>query len=90
MNQENMKPGDVRIFTPQKSVVVAVGIWAKRQGKYLRIDITGSGKHTTVENNPNSERYHRTLFRNLRRQLIESDCWPFGEEGSETEHKEKD
>jgi hypothetical protein len=35
MEQESMKPGDVRIFKPQKSVVVAVGIWAKRQGKYL-------------------------------------------------------
>jgi hypothetical protein len=87
MEQEKMKPGDVRVFKPRKSVVVAVGIWAKRQGKYLRIDITGSGKHTTVENNPDSERYHRTLFRNLRRQLIENGCWPFAEEGAETEER---
>ena len=31
MEQETMKPGDVRIFKPHKSVVVAVGIWAKTQ-----------------------------------------------------------
>jgi hypothetical protein len=89
MESEKMKPGDVRVFNPRGSVVLAIGLFAKRQGKYLRIDITGSGKHTTVENNPSSERYHRTLFRNLRRQLIENGCWPFGEEGSETEERDK-
>jgi hypothetical protein len=41
--------------------------------------------HTTVTNNPDSERYHRTLFRDLRRVLLENQCWPFGEEGAETE-----
>jgi len=89
METHTMKPGDVRIFKPRRSVVLAVGIFAKRQGRYLRIDITGSGKHTTVENNPHSERYHRTLFRNMRRQLIENGCWSFGDEGSETEVQER-
>jgi hypothetical protein len=62
METETMKPGDVRIFKPHRSVILAVGVFAKRQGKCLRIDITGSGKHTTVESNPNPERYHRTFF----------------------------
>jgi hypothetical protein len=87
MEIEGMRPGHVRVFKPHKAVAVAVGVWAKRRGKYLSIHITGSGKHTTIENNPDSERYHRTLFRNMRRQLIENECWPFGDEGSETEKK---
>jgi hypothetical protein len=44
MNSTDMKPGDVRVFQPRKAVVLAVGLWAKRQEKYLRIDITGKLK----------------------------------------------
>jgi hypothetical protein len=86
-----MKPGDVRTFKKVKgnAVVLAVGIWAaKEKGGWLRIDITGTKKsHTTVTNNPESDRYHRTLFRDLRRTLVEQNCWKFGSEGSETESK---
>jgi len=81
-----MRPGDVRIFRKCEALVLATGIWAKRQGKnWIRIDITGTGKHTTVTNNPDSERFHRTLFRDLRRVLVKNNCWAFGEEGAETE-----
>jgi hypothetical protein len=84
-----MKPGDVRTFKNGKgnAVVLAVGIWAdKEKSGWLRIDITGTKKaHTTVSNNPNSDRYHRTLFRDLRRALVAQNCWPFGTEGAETE-----
>jgi hypothetical protein len=84
-----MKPGDQRTFKSGngKAVVLAIGIWAKRDGKNLRIDITGAGTHTTVTNNKDSERYHRTLFRNLRKVLIANGSWEFGDEGSETEEK---
>ena len=86
---DEMRPGDVRTFRKGsgESVVLAIGVWAAREGKNrLRIDITGTPKlHTTVTNDPTSERYHRTLFRDLRRVLISQGCWPFGEEGSETE-----
>jgi hypothetical protein len=84
-----MKPGDQRTFKGGNgaAVVLAIGIWAKRESKHLRIDITGAGTHTTVTNNPNSERFHRTLFRNLRGVLIANGCWEFGDEGSETETK---
>jgi hypothetical protein len=82
-----MKPGDVRIFKGGKALVVAVGIWAKREREHLRIDVTGFGGHTTISNNPASERYHRTLFRNMRRIMIDQGVWEFGEEGAETEHR---
>jgi hypothetical protein len=81
---EALKPGQVRTFR-NNAVVLAIGLWAKREGKYLRIDITGTGKHTTVSDNPNSARYHRTLFRDLRRVLVRNQRWPFGSEGSEVE-----
>lgn len=86
MKIEEMRPGDVRVFTKRNSIVLAVGVWAKRRGKQLHIDITGTRNfHTTVTNDKASDRYHRTLFRDLRRVLIEHDCWRFGDEGAETE-----
>lgn len=81
-----MSPGDVRTFKrgQGKAVVVGHGLWAARQGKWIEIHITGpDDSHTTVSNNPNSVRFHRTLFRDLRRTLINQTCWPFGEEGVE-------
>jgi len=84
-----MKPGDVRTFKrgSGNAVVLAIGIWADREkGGALRIDITGTKKsHTTVTNKRGSTRYHRTLFRDLRRVLVSQGCWQFGEEGAETE-----
>ena len=93
MKSDDMKPGDVRAFQKGSSnaVVLAVGLWAVRQSKSgpIHIHITGTEKfHTTVTNDPDSERYHRTLFRDLRRLLIEQNCWSFGEEGVETEAKQ--
>ena len=87
-----MKPGDVRTFRSGtgNAVVVAVGVWAKKPKKNgpIHIHVTGvRGKHTTVTNQPKSERYHRTLFRDLRNVLIANNCWPYGTEGSETEHR---
>lgn len=85
-----MKPGDVRVFEGGKALVVAMGIWAKRDRDHLRIDITGFGGHTTITNNPASERYHRTLFRNLRRIMVDQGVWQFGDEGAETEQRDSD
>ena len=87
MSADDMKPGEVRVFNKRGSVVLAIGVWPKRRGKQLHIDITGPKAffHTTITNDPNSDRYHRTLFRNLRRVLIEHGCWKFGDEGAETE-----
>jgi hypothetical protein len=88
MNIDEIRPGDVRVFNKRGSVVLAVGVWPKRRGKQLHIDITGPKEffHATITNDTTSDRYHRTLFRNLRRVLIANDCWAFGDEGAETEN----
>ena len=82
-----MRPGEVRTFKKGDglAIVVSHGLWAKRQGKWIHIHMTGpDDSHTTVTNNPDSVRFHRTLFRDLRRTLINQGCWPFGDEGAET------
>lgn len=85
-----MSPGDVRTFKrgAGKALVVGVGLWAEKQGEWIHLHLTGPG-HTTVTNNPNSERYHRTLFRDLRKTMIEQECWPYGDEGEEVEQDAK-
>lgn len=84
-----MEPGDVRAFEGEKAIVAAFGVWAKRQGQWIHIHMTGDNKnfhHITVVNNPGSRlRYNRVLFRDLRRLLIAYDKWPFGDDGAETE-----
>jgi hypothetical protein len=85
-----LQPGDVRTFQrgDGNAVVVGLGLWAELQGKWIQIHMTGPNhSHTTVTNNPESERYHRTLFRDLRRTLLQQNCWPYGEQGAETEEK---
>jgi hypothetical protein len=86
-----INPGDVRTFKRGNgnAVVVGLGLWAARQGKWIHIHMTGPGdSHTTVSNNPDSVRFHRTLFRDLRRTLVRENCWPFGEDGAEVEQEE--
>jgi hypothetical protein len=87
-----MKPGEIRTFKKGtgSAVVLAVGVWAERSRKSgpIQIHITGTRTlHTTVTNNPKSERYHRTLFRELRRLLLQNNCWPYGDDGAETEKR---
>ena len=76
-----MKPGTIR--PPKRddgdAVVLSVVIWAERQGKQIHIHVDGAGEnHTTVTSDPESPRYHRALFHNLRQVLIYNNCWPFG------------
>lgn len=87
-----MKPGEVRTFQRGKgnAAVVSVGVWAKKPTKNgpIHIHLAGiAGGQTTVTNRPGGARYHRTLFRDLRKLLIALNCWPFGSEGSETEQQ---
>jgi hypothetical protein len=89
-----MRPGDQRTFKQGQgnAVVLAVGLWAQRSpnGKQLHIHMTGTKNfHTTVTNDQKSKRYHRALFRNLRRILVTNQCWPFGDEGAETEQSDE-
>ena len=83
-----MLPGDVCTFKGGRAIAATFGIWAAKNGKWIRIHMTGDGinfSNTSVYNNLGSIRYHRTLFRNLRRLLIVYGKRPFGEEGSEME-----
>ena len=87
-----IKPGDKRTFKKGKghAVVLGVGVWAERSGKQIHIHMTGGKSfHTTVTNDPASERYHRTLFWDLREVLIDNKCWPYGDDGAETEKRPK-
>jgi hypothetical protein len=47
-----VNPGDVRVFDKgDTSLVVAIGVWAKRQGTAIHIHLTGTKKfHPTVTN----------------------------------------
>ncbi len=86
-----MNPGDIRTFKRGEgnAVVLAIGVWAERsEAGTIHIHMTGTSDfHTTVTNSLDSERYHRTLFRNLRRVLMDDKCWPYGKEGEETENR---
>jgi hypothetical protein len=82
-----MKPGDVQTSKKPdgRTVVLAVGVWAERDGNWIHIRVKGvDDSITTVTNNPESVRRHPALFHTLRRTLINQGCWPFGDEGSET------
>ena len=86
-----LTPGDVRVIERglRRSLVLGVGVWAERDTSgHIQIHLTGGETfHTTVTSHRESERYHRTLFRNFRRLLVEHDRWPFGDEGAETEER---
>lgn len=85
---ESMKPGEIRSFDEgnRRALVLAVGIWAERRGKMIHIHLTGPKDfHTTVTGTVGSVRYHKTLFRDLRRVLLREGRWPFGTEGDDTE-----
>lgn len=88
MSDKRLRPGDVRVFEGGRlALAVGVGLWAARnRSGVIHIHMTGPAKmHVTVTNKPGSDRYHRTLFRSLRRALHQHGRWPFGEEGAETE-----
>lgn len=82
-----MKLGDQRTFKKGdgNAVVLAVGLWAARDGIHLRIDMTGVGTHATVMNRPGSARNHRILFRDLRKVLMDNGCWESNDEGAEAQ-----
>ena len=83
-----MRPGDGETFKHGEgnAVVVGLALWAEREGPWIQIHLTGPDEsHITVTNDPKSACYHSALFRDLRQTLVRQDCWPFGEEGAESE-----
>ena len=85
-----LKPGAVDVSKPGRAIYLGIGVWAKKNpAGQIHIHVTGGERfHITVTNQRNSERYHRVLFRNLRRRLMENSAWPFGNEGGETESRD--
>lgn len=82
-----MSPGDVRTFKrgTGNSLVVGLGVWAVKKGRWIDIHLTGpDNSHTIVTNNPESVRFHPTLFHDLRQTLVKQKCWEFGEEGADS------
>ena len=91
-NRDGIQPGDGKSIVNDVTAALKLGVWAEKHGAVIEIHLTGDGElfsHTTVNNNPASPRYHRTMFRNLRRLLIANDKWPFGSEGMETEGEKR-
>jgi hypothetical protein len=87
-----MLPGDSKAIEHNSAFTLTLGVWVEKHGTVIEIHLTGDGElfsHTTVNNNPASPRYHRTLFRNLRRILIENGKWPYDNEGVETEEEKR-
>ena len=77
-----MQPGDVREYKGKKAIAAAFGIWAEKDKTgYIHIHMTGDNKnfkHVTVCNNSKSKsRYHKVLFRDLRKLLIAYNKWPY-------------
>ncbi len=85
--RETLRPGSVHVYKPGRAIVLGVGLWVKKNAAgQIQIHVTGGDRfHVTVTNDGDSARYHRVLFRNLRRRLIEHKAWPYGKEGAETE-----
>jgi hypothetical protein len=81
-----MKPDDQGTFTNGNGneVVLAVGLWAARDGIHLRIDTTGADPHTIVANGSSSVSSHRILFGDLRKVLMANGCWD-GDEGGKAQ-----
>lgn len=88
----DFKPGMTRVPVGKKhakTVYACFGVFAsKNEAGRIHIRVTaGDFGISTVTNHRESERYHRTLFRNLRRILIAEGSWPYGTEGEETEKR---
>ncbi len=73
----DVRPGDVHVFKKGegKAVAATFGLWAEQRNEWIEIHLAGCGGNTTVNNQPKSQRYHRTLFRNLRRLIVEHGVW---------------
>src|SRR5580658_1547846 len=82
-----MNPDDQGTFNEANgnAAVLAVGLWAARDGIHLRIDTAGAGTHMSVPNRQGSVRNRRILFRDLRKVLIANGCWESGDEGADAQ-----
>lgn len=73
-----MTPGDSRTFKrkQKQALVLAIGVWAEFNEGVAQIHIAGNDNlHVIVVDQPDSKRYHTTLFRHLRQVLLDNGCW---------------
>ena len=54
-----------------RTIYPKIGIWYAEDDGHIRLSIEGQGL-TSVSNDPDSERYHRTLYKKLAEVLRES------------------
>ena len=58
-----------------RTIYPKIGIWYAQEDGHIRLSIEGQGL-TSVSNDPDSERYHRTLYKKLAEVLEVEGAWP--------------
>src|ERR671921_534915 len=58
-----------------QTVYPKIGVWRPADGDHIHLSIEGQGL-TSVTDNPDSERFHRTLYAQLAEVLREHGAWP--------------
>jgi hypothetical protein len=68
----------------KNTIAVPMTLSAGKRGEHILIRLVAPGQApVTVSNDPESARFHPSLFRNLRKTLIANGAWRFGDEGSD-------
>jgi len=79
-----MEPGSVRPFNEDEALIATFALWAEKDNSDdILIHMTGDNvhfKHITICNNPDSKKYHKLLYRDLKNLLKAHNKWPFGDE----------
>lgn len=58
-----------------RTIYPKIGIWYAEEDGHIRLSVEGQGL-TSVSNDPDSERYHRTLYKKLVEVLDAEGAWP--------------
>jgi len=69
-----------------RTVSLKVGVWYAEEDGHIRMSIEGEGL-TSVSNDPESERYHRTLYKKLEDALRKQGAWPATAKGTASASK---
>ena len=61
-----------------KTVSFRLNVWANPRTRMIHVASNEADVISTVSDDPKSKRYHRNLFRKLRRVLVDAGKWPKG------------